>query len=87
MELAYYFYAFGCTFTMVFLKGFQHQNVIGGHFKLAFVFSYLMAITDVAVVSLVVSKGWAVTIPCGTGAAFGIIMSMWIHRRYVKGKK
>lgn len=83
MEIKFYFFGFLASFIMVFLKGFQHQNVIGGHYKLAFIFSYLMAIADITVVSLVVAKGWSIAAPSGTGAAFGIVISMWLHRRYV----
>ena len=76
-------YVLGCivSFISVFLKGFQHQNVIGGHYKLAFVFSYMMAIFDVIVVFLVASNGLKMILPTGTGAAFGIILSMYLHRK------
>jgi hypothetical protein len=75
------------SFCAVFLKGFQQQNVIGGHYRLAFIFSYLMAMAEVAVVSTVVVSGWGAILPVGTGAAFGITISMYIHKRFVKGVK
>jgi hypothetical protein len=75
------------SFSAVFLKGFQHQNVIGGHYRWAFFVSYLMAIFDVLAVGLVVDKGWLMAAPYGTGAAFGIIGSMYMHRRFVKDRK
>ena len=79
--------AFSASFCAVFLKGFQHQNVIGGHYRLAFIFSYGMAVAEVAVVTSVVGGGWSTVLPIGTGAAFGIVLSMYSHRRFVKEKK
>ena len=70
----------------VFLKGFQHQNVIGGKYKAAFVVSYLMAIFEVAVVTFMVQNGWSSVIPVGTGAATGIVLSMWLYRKFNKNK-
>jgi hypothetical protein len=78
------FIQFAVSFLAVFLKGFQHQNVIGGKYKLAFIFSYGMAVLDVAVISFVVSEGWASILPVGTGAAFGITLSMYLYRKINK---
>lgn len=75
----------GCVmFLYVFLKGFQHQNVIHGKYKGAFILSYLMAAFEVACVTLVVQNGWASILPVGTGAAFGIVASMYAYRRINK---
>lgn len=70
------------SFMAVFLKGFQHQNVIGGKYKAAFFVSYLMAAFEVAVVTFMVQNGWSSVIPVGTGAALGIILSMWLYRKF-----
>jgi hypothetical protein len=75
------------SFVSVFLKGFQHQNVIGGHFKWAFFISYAMALADVAIINFAVDRGWAMALPMGTGAALGIVTSMWLHRRYLNSKE
>jgi uncharacterized membrane protein len=69
---------------MVFFKGIQQQNVIGGKYKHAFFTSYLMALFEVAVVSTVVVVGWSSIVPIGTGGALGIITAMYIFRRYHK---
>lgn len=69
-------------FTYVFLKGFQHQNVIGGKYVSAFLVSYGMAVLEVATVSLIISNGWDSVIPVGTGAAFGIVTSMYVYRKF-----
>ena len=72
------------TFVTVFLKGFQHKNVIGGHLRLTFITSYAMAIADVVLVNLIVKTGWEVAFYCGTGAATGMVLSMLAHDKWVK---
>ena len=67
------------SFCAVFLKGFQHKNVIGGHVRAVFVTSYLMAAFDVAAVSLIVTGGWAIALSSGTGAAFGMVAAILTH--------
>ncbi len=69
------------SFCSVFAKGFQNQNVIGGKFKGAFIFSYIIALFDVGVITTVASAGWQSIVPVGTGAAFGIVCSMLVYRR------
>ena len=76
-----YLIQFAISMAAVFLKGFQHQNVIGGKYVPAFFMSYLMAVTEVVTVTLVVQNGWASVMPVGTGAAIGIVASMWAYRR------
>jgi hypothetical protein len=78
---------FFVSLTAVFLKGFQHQNVIGGKYKMAAVFSYAMATLDVAVIALVVQSGWSSIIPVGTGGAIGIVASMYLYRRISKRRQ
>ena len=41
-----YLVGFLVMFVRVFIKGWQHKNVNGNHYKLAFLFSYLMAVMD-----------------------------------------
>lgn len=75
------------SFGGVFLKGFQHKNVIGGHLRSIFLTSYLMAAFDVAAVSLIVKGGWAVIFSAGTGAAFGMVTAVLVHDKlYAKAK-
>lgn len=71
------------TFVTIFLRGFQHKNVIGNHYKLVFVTSYLIAVGDVLSVGWILKGGWGLMIPCGTGAALGMVLSMWVHKRFV----
>lgn len=74
------------SFTSVFLKGFQHKNVIGSHLKATFITSYAMAVFDVAAVSLIIKGGWPIALTSGTGAAFGMIAAMLLHDRLFKKK-
>ena len=76
------FVQFLIMFVYVFLKGFQHQNVIGGNYLSAFILSYMMAAGAVAEVTLTVQEGWSSILPMGTGAALGIVASMYIYRRF-----
>ena len=75
--------AFFVSFVSVFLKGFQHKNVIAGDLRFIAVTSYLMAFTDVLIVGLVVSSGWTVSFACGTGAALGMVLSVKYHGNIV----
>lgn len=71
------------SFVSVGLKGFQHKNVIGDHYKLVFVTSYLMSAIDVLLIGLIVKGGLVMAIPAGTGAACGMMTAMWLHRKFV----
>ena len=47
--------------------------------------SYLLALTDVAVVGIIVQHGWHAVLAQGTGAALGMLASVYIHNRFVGG--
>jgi hypothetical protein len=53
------------TFTYVFIRGFQSQNVVGGKYKAAFYFSFIMVIAEVTMITMVVKVGWWSIIPMG----------------------
>lgn len=74
------------TFTAVFLKGFQHKNVIGNHVKTVFFTSYLMAAFDVASITIIIRGGWPIILTSGTGAAFGMVAAIKLHDRLFKRK-
>jgi len=74
---------FAATLLLVFMRGIQHQNVIHGKYKLAFVTPYLIAVGEVASVLLVVDTGWSSIPFVGTGGAVGIVLSMYVHRRWL----
>ena len=76
--------AFLVSFIAIFLRGFQQMNVIHSKYTMIAVTSYLLALTDVAVVSIIVEHGWNTVLAQGTGAALGMLTSIYIHNRWVK---
>ena len=76
--------AFLVSFIAIFLRGFQQKNVIHSKYTMIAVTSYLLALTDVAVVSIIVEHGWNTVLAQGTGAALGMLASVYIHNRWVK---
>jgi hypothetical protein len=74
------------TFVSVFLKGFQHKNVIGNHKKTVFFTSYMMALFDVISVMVIIQGGLIIALTAGTGAAFGMIAAIALHDKIFKGK-
>lgn len=76
--------AFLVSFIAIFLRGFQQKNVIHGKYTMIAITSYLLALTDVAVVGIIVEHGWNTVLAQGTGAALGMLASVYIHNRWVK---
>jgi hypothetical protein len=72
------------SFLTVFLRVLQHKNVVGNHYKLAFMNSWLMACAEVLTISLIVKGGWVIAFTSGMGGSFGVILSMWLHNRLFK---
>jgi hypothetical protein len=70
------------SFVSVFLRVFQQKNIMGNHYKLAFFTSYAMAFAEAASIGFVVTNGLWMALPVGTGAAFGVVCSMYLHRRF-----
>lgn len=71
------------SFSIVFLRAIQQQNVIHGRYQFAAFTSYLMAIAEVGVVLIVVKTGWPAVPWVGTGGALGVTLAMWSHRRWI----
>lgn len=76
--------AFLVSFIAIFLRGFQQMNVIHSKYTMIAVTSYLLALTDVAVVSIIVEHGWNTVLAQGSGAALGMLASVYIHNRWVR---
>lgn len=79
-----YVLSFAVTFISVFLKGFQHKNVIGGHLKSVWVTSWVMGAFEVASITLIVAGGWTIAISVGMGASFGMVSAIILHDRIYK---
>lgn len=72
------------SFLVVFGKAWQQQNVTHGHYLMAAITSYGLAICEVAVLMIVIDKGWPAVPWIGTGGALGVTCAMYAHRRYFK---
>lgn len=72
------------TFAMVFLRAWQQQNVMHGHYLMAIATSYAMAVAEVALFLGIVNTGWPAVPWVGTGGAIGVTSAMLIHRRMRK---
>lgn len=69
------------TASLVFVRGFQQLNVIGGHYIMASVTSYVIALFEVLFIVDVVSRGFDSILFVGTGGAIGVIAAMFLHPR------
>lgn len=78
--------AFVVSLIGIGMRGFQHKNVVGSHYKLIAVCSYLIIFCDALTALFVVKVGILITIPAGTGAAIGMVLSTWLHDTYIKRK-
>jgi hypothetical protein len=79
-----YLLAFLGAFCVVFLKGFQHKNVINNLYLPTFLTSYAMMFTEVLFVGLIARNGWTIAFVAATGAAFAMVAAMYIHNRFMK---
>lgn len=68
------------SFMLVYLRAIQQQNVIHGHYWLAALTSFVIAIAEVAVVLAVVAHTWAAVPWIGLGGAIGVTAAMASHR-------
>jgi len=72
------------TTASVFLKGFQHKNVIKNKYVLIGLTSYLMAVFDVIIITLIAKNGLSLIVWNGTGAAVGMLLAVVLHERLFK---
>ena len=75
---------FASTFALVFLRGYQQQNVIAGHYYQAAVTSYTMAAAEFFLYGYAVTafaeQNYAAIAVIGTAGAMGITLSMKVKR-------
>lgn len=79
--------AFFLSFIAIFLKGWQHKNVIHNKYVWITITSYAMAVLDVCVVGIIVKHGWDVVWWQGSGAALGMLLSVYSHNKFVGEEK
>ena len=76
---------FAATFCVVFALGFQSQVVNHGHYKAAFLNSFLISLAQLAILKFVPqAHGFYDYAAYMTGGPLGIIASMWVHRQYFR---
>ena len=71
------------TFSVVFALGFQQQNVTGGHYIAAFLTSFWIGGSYLALYRWMPDPTWGQVAAYLGGGPFGIVSSMWIHKRTV----
>lgn len=77
---------FMASFGFIFLKSYQTQVIIGGHYAWAFFVSMLMSVTQVLTVTLIVTSGWASLPPLALGGSLGVVTAMFIYRKQHRKK-
>lgn len=83
-----YVLAFFATFISIFLKGFQHKNVIHNMYWSVAGTSYVMNVFEVLLVGLnakiIIDGDYWYACVSGTAAAFGMIAAMYTHNRFFR---
>lgn len=83
--------AFIFSLVTVFLKSFQHKNVIHTYYWWTAGTSLLMAVLDFKLVGMVseayAKQDWWVAACTGSGATIGMVTGMYIHARFVAKKE
>lgn len=72
---------FASTFALVFFLGLQSLNVNGGHYRAAFVTSFGIGVANLILFKLAPDASSAEIAAFLAGGPFGIVSSMWAHRR------
>ena len=72
---------FFSTFVLVFGLGLQSQNVNGGHYKAAFLTSFLIGGGQMVLLKLGPEANMIEIVAYLSGGPIGIVCSMWVHRR------
>jgi hypothetical protein len=68
------------SFALVFLRAVQQLNVIHHRVSWAIATAFAIAFAEVAVVLMVVDRGWPAASWVGLGGAFGVTAAMSLHR-------
>lgn len=75
---------FASTFALVFFLGLQSLNVNRGHYVSAFFTSFGIGIGQLILYKLAPDASGSEIIAYLAGGPFGIIASMWAHRRFFR---
>lgn len=72
---------FASSFALIFLRSYQTQVVVGGHYLTAFCVSVLMSVCNVISLVLIVNNGWDIFLPLALGGALGVVTAMKLYRK------
>lgn len=72
---------FTSTFVLVFALGLQSLNVNGGHYRAAFLNSFLIGAAQMILLKLGPEASATEIAAYLAGGPFGIVTSMWAHAR------
>ncbi len=78
---------FFSTFVTVFAMGLQSLNVNGGHYKAAFINSVIIGGSNLLLYKVMPNANPADIIAYLSGGPFGIVSSMYFHKRTIGRKK
>lgn len=78
---------FASTFALVFFLGLQSLNVNRGHYAAAFFTSFGIGIGQLILYKLAPDASGAEIAAYLVGGPFGIITSMWFHRRFFRSAR
>lgn len=74
---------FASTFISVFALGFQSLNVRGDHYIAAFMTSFVIGGGNLFILRLVPEADAGLIAAYLVGGPFGIVASMWVHKRTI----
>lgn len=80
------FTIFASTFVLVFALGFQSLNVNNGHYKAAFLTSFAISASNLVLFKTLPQADVLQVAAYLTGGPFGIVASMWAHKRVMRRK-
>ena len=77
---------FLANFAFIGLKAFQQRNVMGAHYWLIIITSYLLASVEVYVIWKMAQHGPTLTMVATLGAAggSGAALATWLHRKHIR---
>lgn len=75
---------FAAAFTTVFSLGFQQLNVVHGHYRAAFLTSFLIGTSQIVLWRYVPDASMQQIAATLAGGPFGIVSSMVVHRRWMR---
>ncbi len=78
---------FASTFLLVFALGLQSLNVNGGFYWWAFFTSFVIGASNLVLFKLAPDANVTECVAYLTGGPFGIVASMWTHRRWISAKR